>query len=261
VVPLQGQREALEALALAAGVGAAWRAGAGVQMQRAAADRSQPELIETLGEREGKMALAAFGVMIPRGKIVAAGAAAQAAAELGFPAVIKAAAAHLEHKTEVGGVALNIRTLPEAAIAAERLATLSPDLLVEEMITDGVVEILIGIVFDPQFGQVLVLGAGGVFTEIMADSVSLLPPWSRDSIAAGLGRLGIAGLFGGYRGKPAADLDALIESALGVARYATANVARLVELDVNPIIVRPIGRGAVAVDAMIRMLKPVQGGH
>ena len=74
--------------------------------------------------------------------------------------VIKAVGAHLEHKTEVGGVVLNVRTEAEAGSAAERLAKLSDTLLVEEMITDGVAEILIGVIVDPQFGQVLVLGAG-----------------------------------------------------------------------------------------------------
>jgi acetate---CoA ligase (ADP-forming) len=253
VTPLQGQREALEALALAAGVGAAWRAGPIVELKLPRADAAAAQLIETLGEQQGKTELAAYGLATPRGRIVAAHAAAQAAAELGFPVVMKAAAANLEHKTEVGGVALNIRSAVEAAAAAERLAKLSPTLLVEEMFTDGVAEILIGIICDPQFGQVLVLGAGGVFTEIMADSVSLLPPWSRDTIAAGLRRLTIAKLLAGYRGKPAADVDALLEAILSVGRYAAANVSRLVELDVNPIIVRPAGRGAVAVDTMIRM--------
>jgi acetate---CoA ligase (ADP-forming) len=256
VTPLQGQREALEALALAGGVGAAWRANPSVELHLPPAGEAASESIETLGEQQGKTALASFGLTIPRGKIVAARAAAQAAAELGFPVAIKAAASHLEHKTEVGGVALHIRSEAEAAAAAERLAKLSPTLLVEEMCTDGVAEILIGITCDPQFGQVLVLGAGGVFTEIMADTVSLLPPWSHDSIAAGLRRLAIARLFGGYRGKPAADVDALIEAVLAVARYAAANVSSLVELDVNPLIVRPQGRGAVAVDTMIRMKKP-----
>ena len=254
VTPLQGQREALEALALAGGVGTAWRAKPIVTLNLPAAAAGALQ-IETLGERQGKIELSAFGLTIPRGRVVPAGAAAQAATELGFPVVVKAAAANLEHKTELGGVALNIRSAAEAATAAERLATLSPQLLVEEMFTDGVAEILVGIINDAQFGQVLVLGAGGVFTEIMADSVSLLPPWTRDAIAAGLRRLTIAKLFGGYRGKPAADVDALIEAVSSVARYAAANLSRLVELDVNPIIVRPAGRGAVAVDAMLRIKK------
>jgi acetate---CoA ligase (ADP-forming) len=255
VTPLQGQREALEALALAGCVGAAWRASAIVKLQLPPAAQGEALQVETLGEHQGKIELSAFGLSIPRGRIVPANATAQAAVELGFPVAVKAAAASLEHKTDVGGVVLNIRSTAEAEAAAERLAKLSPMLLVEEMFADGVAEILVGIVNDPQFGQVLVLGAGGVFTEIMADSVSLLPPWTRNSIEAGLRRLTIAKLFRGYRGKPAADVDALAEAVLCVARYAAANVSRLVELDVNPIIVRPKGRGAVAVDAMIRIKK------
>jgi acetyl-CoA synthetase len=256
VTPLQGQREALEALALAGGVGAAWRTHPRVELNLPSSS-SEAQQIETLGERQGKTELSAFGLTIPRGRVVPAGEAAQAAAELGFPVVIKAAAADLEHKTEVGGVVLNIRSTLEAAAAAERLAKLSPLLLVEEMFTDGVAEILVGIIHDAQFGQVLVLGAGGVLTEIMADTVTLLPPWTRDGIAAALRRLNVAKLLGGYRGNPAADVDALIEAVLSVARYAAANHARVVELDVNPIIVRPAGRGAVAVDTMLRVKKPI----
>jgi acetyl-CoA synthetase len=123
------------------------------------------------------------------------------------------------------------------------------------MVTDGVVEILIGVIVDPQFGQVLVLGAGGVLTEIMADSVSLLPPWTEQSVAAALQRLDVSKLFAGYRGKPAADVAALIGTVMGVARYASSHTATLVEIDVNPVIVRPAGLGAVAVDTMIRLRK------
>jgi acetyl-CoA synthetase len=256
VTPLQGQRDALEALALAGGVGSAWRDNAKVELNLSPVDGVMAQEVRALGEQQGKSELAAFGLPIPRGRIVAAAAAAQAAGDLGFPVVIKAAAPGLEHKTEAGGVVLNIRSEAEAAAAAKRLARLSPMLLVEEMIIDGVAEILVGIINDPQFGQVLVLGAGGVFAEIMADTVSLLPPWSKNAIAGGLRRLTIAKLFGGYRGKPAADVDALIEAILSVARYASANASRLVELDVNPIIVRPAGLGAVAVDTMLRMKNP-----
>jgi acetate---CoA ligase (ADP-forming) len=146
-----------------------------------------------------------------------------------------------------------VRNEADARIAAERLSMLSDTLLVEEMFTDGVAEILIGVIVDPQFGQVLVIGAGGVLTEIMSDSVSLLPPWSHASIESALQRLTVAKLLGGYRGKPAADISALIGTILGVARYASDNLAALVEIDVNPVIVRPAGLGAVAVDTMIRL--------
>jgi acetate---CoA ligase (ADP-forming) len=253
VVPLQGQREALEALSLAGGVGAAWQTHPAVQLHLPPSHTPPSSDIEALGEHDGKAALAEFGVRVPRGKLVPASAAAETALALGFPVVMKASGAHLEHKTEVGGVVLNVRTEADARQAALRLAKLSDTVLVEEMLTDGVAEILIGVIVDPQFGQVLVLGAGGIFTEIMSDSVSLLPPWTHASIVAALRRLTIAKLLRGYRGKPPADVDALVETVLCVARYAAANVATLIEIDVNPVIVRPVGKGAVAVDTMIRL--------
>jgi acyl-CoA synthetase (NDP forming) len=253
IIPLQGQREALEALSLAGGVGAAWRANPPVQLHLPPMRAGSSGDIHALGEHDGKAALAEFGVRIPRGKLVPASAAAETALALGFPVVMKASGSHLEHKTEVGGVVLNVRTEADARQAALRLAKLSDTVLVEEMLTDGVAEILIGVIVDPQFGQVLVLGAGGIFTEVMSDSVSLLPPWTHASIDAALRGLTIARLLRGYRGKPPADVDALIETVLCVARYAAANVTILIEIDVNPVIVRPAGKGAVAVDTMIRL--------
>jgi acyl-CoA synthetase (NDP forming) len=259
VIPLQGQREALEALSLAGGVGAAWKSNPAVQLHLPPSHADASAEIRALGEHEGKAALAEFGVRIPRGRLVPAHTAAEAAHALGFPVVIKASGAHLEHKTEVGGVVLNVRTQAEAIRAMERLAKLSDTLLVEEMFTDGVAEILIGVIVDPQFGQVLVLGAGGVLTEILSDSVSLLPPWTRASIESALERLTVAKLLDGYRGKPAGDVDALISTILCVARYAADNSTALVELDVNPVIVRPEGLGAVAVDTMIRLKRTPEG--
>jgi acetyl-CoA synthetase len=161
--------------------------------------------------------------------------------------------AHLEHKTELGGVVLDVRSRAQAEAAATRLAALSDILLVEEMVTDGVAELLIGVLVDPQFGQVLVLGAGGVLAELKSDSVTLLPPWTRESLSAGLARLAVAPLLRGYRGSPPGDLAALVDTILGVTRYAAANLATVVEIDVNPVIVRPVGQGAIAVDALIRL--------
>jgi acyl-CoA synthetase (NDP forming) len=152
-------------------------------------------------------------------------------------------------------VVLNVRSAPEAAAAAQRLSTLSATVLVEEMVTDGVAEMLVGISVDPQFGQLLVLGAGGVLTELLRDSVTLLPPFTPAGIAAAIGRLRIAKLLAGYRGRPAADVPALVQTALACTRYAHANLERLTELDLNPVIVRRQGSGAVAVDALIRLME------
>jgi acyl-CoA synthetase (NDP forming) len=250
VVPLQGQREALEAIDLAAAVGEAWKRGAAIELFRPSA---RAAAVQSLSEYEAKRTLAAHGVPVPRSRLVARGDAADAATALGFPVVIKAAGAALEHKSDVGGVVLNVRNAAEATAAAQRLASLSPTLLVEEMIADGVAEVLIGMRVDPQFGLLLVLGAGGVLTELLRDSVTLLPPFTPQGIAGALGRLRAAPLLQGYRGRPAADVPALVQAALGCTRYAFANLERLVELDLNPVIARPRGLGAVAVDALIRL--------
>jgi acyl-CoA synthetase (NDP forming) len=250
VVPLQGQREALEALDLAGGVGQAWRRGPGVELRRPRALKAQAR---TLSEHGAKAALAAHGVRVPRSAVVRAQDAPAAAEALGFPVVIKAAAEALEHKSEVGGVVLNVRSAAEAAQAAQRLAVLSDSLLIEEMVSDGVAEVLIGVTVDPQFGQLLVLGAGGVLAELLRDSVALLPPFDAASIEMALGRLRVAPLLAGFRGRPAGDVPALVQTALACARYAQANLETLSELDINPVIVRPAKLGAVAVDALIRL--------
>ncbi len=250
IVPLQGQREALEALDLAGAVGETWAHGAAVQLH---IPRAASASARTLTEHEGKRALAAFGVPVPRSRLVNAGDASDAAAALGFPVVIKAIGSQLEHKSEVGGVVLNVRSAAEAAAAAQRLSALSATLLVEEMVSDGVAEVLVGVTIDAQFGQLLVLGAGGVLTELLRDSVSLLPPFTAAAIEAALARLKVGKLLAGYRGRPPADVAALVQTVLACARYAAANLESLVELDLNPVIVRPAGLGAVAVDALIRL--------
>jgi acetyl-CoA synthetase len=260
VVPLQGQREALEALALAGAVGRAWRGGPGPALALPAASPATAPgrpaartAVRTLGESDGKAALAAYGVRIPRGRTAPPQDAARAAAEIGYPVVIKAVGAHLEHKTEVGGVVLNVGDAAAAGAAGGRLGALSRTLLVEEMIAGGVAEFIVGVIVDAQFGQVLVLGAGGVLAELIADSVSLLPPWTRESVSAALRGLRAAKLLAGFRGAPEGDLDALIDLVLGVGRYAAAHLDTLIELDVNPVIVLPKGRGAIAVDTLIRL--------
>jgi acetyl-CoA synthetase len=265
VVPLQGQREALEALDLAGAMGEVWAQGATLELRLPPGAAADAAFARTLEEAEGKAALAAFGIAIPRSRRVPAGQAAEAAAALGFPVVIKAASSDIEHKSEVGGVVVDVRTADEAAAAGQRLARLSREVLVEEMIADGVTEILVGITVDPHFGQVLVLGAGGMLTELLRDKVSLLPPFTAPRIEAALRRLKVARLLAGFRNKPAGDVPALVALALSCAQYAQLNVGSLLELDINPVIVRPSGRGAVAADVLIRMrgepVSPVMGNH
>ena len=251
VVPLQGQREALEALDLAASLGQTWASGNGVQLRKGARPGNPDTTI--LAEYEAKAAVAAYGVTVPQACVVGPQQVVEAAEAIGYPVVIKAAGRTLQHKSDVGGVVLNVRSANEARAASQRLSAISATLLVEQMVTDGVAEILIGMTADAQFGQIMLLGAGGTLTELLRDTVALLPPFTADAIQAALGRLKVAALLAGYRGHPAADVPALIELALACARYAEAQLERLLELDLNPVIVRPEGRGAVAVDALIRL--------
>ncbi len=124
IVPLQGQREALEALDLAGAVGESWARGAAVELRRPRTSRSPGG--RTLGEHEAKEALAAFGVPVPRSRLVRVlRKRPPRPTALGFPVVIKAAAASLEHKSDVGGVVLNVRSAAEADSAARRLAQIS----------------------------------------------------------------------------------------------------------------------------------------
>ena len=252
VVPLQGQREALEALSLAGAV--AETRGSTMRELELRIPAGKRGTARTLPEGEAKAALAAFGLGIPRSRLVARAEVASAAAALGFPVVVKIASAELAHKSDVGGVVLNVRTQAEATAAAERMSALAERFLVEEMITDGVAELLVGALVDTQFGLTLVIGAGGVLTELLQDSVSLLPPFNETSIATALERLTVHKLLRGFRGRPLADVPALVQAIVAVGRYAEANLDSLFELDVNPVIVRPAGAGAVAVDALIRLV-------
>ena len=126
--------------------------------------------------------------------------------------------------------------------------------LIEEMATGGVAELLVGVICDPAHGFVLTLGAGGVLTEVLRDTVSLLVPADSAAITNALNRLRCAPLLHGYRGKPAADISAIVNAVLAVQSYVVANADTLSEVEINPLICTPVS--AVAVDALIRKAAP-----
>lgn len=199
----------------------------------------------TLSEAEAKQALCRHGITIPNFRVVGAKDVAQAAAELRPPLAIKGVG--LAHKTEQGAVRLGLK-LDEIAEAARQIGT--REVLIEEMATGGVAEILIGITRDPAHGYVLTLGAGGVLTEILRDTVSLLVPARPEQVQAALMRLKCAPLLTGYRGKPAADIAAIVAAVQAVQDYVIANADTVTEVEVNPLICTP--NRAIAVDALIR---------
>jgi acetyl-CoA synthetase len=207
-----------------------------------------------LTEHDAKQLLKEHGLSVPEGLVCRHGEAVAVAEKLGYPVTLKISSATIAHKTEAGGVALNLKTRDEVATAALRMAQLADDVIVERMVTGAVAELIIGLKSDPQFGLALVLGAGGILTELLKDSATLILPTSRPEIERALKSLKIWRLIEGFRGK-SGDRDGVIKAIEAVAAFAESKRGLIEELDVNPLLVLPSGQGAVAVDALIRMRK------
>ena len=129
-------------------------------------------------------------------------------------------------------------------------------LLVERFFTDTVVELIVGLHRDPQFGLILTLGSGGTLVELVADTVTLLLPITEAEVRDAISNLKCAPMLEGFRDGEPADVDAAVTTVLQIAKFAAAHSDRLEELDVNPLAIRPRGRGAVALDALIRIREP-----
>jgi acetate---CoA ligase (ADP-forming) len=179
--------------------------------------------------------------------------AVAAAETIGFPVVVKAVGAEIAHKTEIGAVRLNLKEPAAVAEAARALLDIGAAVSVERMVPDAVAELIVGVTRDPALGPVLVVGSGGILVELVADSARMLMPASASDIRAAIGSLKVSRLLAGYRGKPAGDIAAAVDAILAIQAYVLDNLDRLAELDVNPLMVRPAGRGVVAVDALISL--------
>ena len=252
IAPLAGVEEGLAAVEAAADVGAA-RAVEGPRPPFLGPRPLMDGYEVVLTEWEAKRRLARAGVPVPCGALVRAPEEAVRAAErLGAPVVVKAVGRHLTHKTERGAVRLGLRGPGAVRDAARALRPLGDGLLVERMVEDAVAEVIAGVARDPHLGLVLLVGSGGVLAELAGDRAVLLPPAPRSEIEAALATLKVARLIDGFRGRPGGDRAALVDALLAIQRFALDHADRLIELDVNPIVVRPSGRGVAAVDALLR---------
>jgi acetyl-CoA synthetase len=252
IAPMQGLADCLDAIRHAADIGAAQHRLAAITPLQAPV----PLLgagSRLLDEASAKQALARFGVPVPAGQVLGRAQALPFAAALGYPVVLKALAPGLAHKTEAGAVRLNLQNGAELEAALDAMAPLSAQFLVEQMVRGALAELLVGVQRDPQFGLTLTLGAGGVFVELLRDSVTLLLPLSRADIAQALAGLTLWPMVTGYRGRLPGDVPALLDAVQAVVAYASAHADRLLELDVNPLLVLPLGQGVLAVDALIRL--------
>jgi acyl-CoA synthetase (NDP forming) len=194
--------------------------------------------------------LSAYGIPVPRSVNAATRAAAQAAAaELGWPVVLKTAAPGIAHRSDVGGVVTGLSDPVAVGAAYEDLADrLGPDVSVHEQVPAGI-ELSIGIVRDAALGPMVVVAAGGVLVELLSDRAVALPPLTRSSALRMLERLRLRPMLDGFRGSPAADIDALLDVIVAVSRLAHERGHELAALDLNPVIVT--SEGAVAVDVLI----------
>jgi acyl-CoA synthetase (NDP forming) len=203
-----------------------------------------------LSAAESLTLLRDYGIESPRTlRVTNRSELAAAATELSFPVVLKTDAHGVAHKTEVGGVVLGL--VDETVLVAayvELSGRLGPDALVAETAPAGV-ELALGLVHDPALGPLVVVGAGGLLVELLADRAVALPPVDSRRARALLGRLAVARLLGGAHGLPPCDLEAVAAAVVAVSTIACELGSAVAALDVNPLRCGPFG--AIALDALV----------
>jgi acetate---CoA ligase (ADP-forming) len=191
-------------------------------------------------------------------RLATSAAEAAAAGSLGDRLVLKIVSPEITHKTEVGGVMLNVAAADAASAYTElmtRVAARAPHanlegVLISPMLTDGV-EMILGVQHDSVFGPVVLLGLGGIFVEVLRDVTFRLAPFGVEEARAMIAELRGAAILKGARGKPPGDLDALAETLSKLSLFAAAQKGQFSSIDINPLLVRPQGHGVVALDALI----------
>jgi acyl-CoA synthetase (NDP forming) len=219
----------------------------------------------TPDEAEAKRLLAAIGIAVPEEELCgSANDAAAAATRMGFPVALKLVSPDVLHKSEIGGVKLGLAdadavrsAYDEITAAAARHAPSAriTGILVTPMLAGGV-ECVIGVARDPVFGPVAMVGLGGIFVEVLRDVALRLCPFGEAEGEAMIRSLRGFPLLDGARGRPVMDIAALAAALSRLSRFAAAAGPRLQGVEVNPIMVLPAGRGAVALDAVITLEEP-----
>ena len=211
-----------------------------------------------INEWNGKQLLQQFDVDVPSGSLIDSSNII-IDSSIQFPIVLKGVSDNLAHKSEVNAVRLGIMSRDELYSSIgemqQQIRSIDSELdinefLVEEMIDNVLVELLVGINTDPQFGQTLLIASGGVFVELIGDSVSILLPTTEHAIEHALHQLKIWPLLCGFRGKSAANITQVVNSILNITRFAASRHQTLLELDVNPLMIT--STRVVAADVMIR---------
>jgi hypothetical protein len=215
---------------------------------------------DVLSGAEASRLLREFGVTLAETRPAKDAEQAVLAAEaLGYPVALKIDSPDIVHKTDVGGVRLgcadaaSVREGVHAMLdeVRRRAPTTRIDGVVVQRMLGGGTEMIVGVKRDPLFGPAVVCGFGGVFVELLRDVAVRVPPLDRAEALAMIAELRGVALLRGARGRPPADVDALADTLVGVARLAETYATSLRALDINPLVVLDEGRGAVAVDWLI----------
>jgi len=217
-----------------------------------------PKGAGALDEARSKALLAEIGIAVAREIVLPADVDQPKALDLQFPVAVKVLSRDIPHKSEIGGVKLGVTNLDGVADAIRTIrgnvrkhrpdATID-GFIVAEMIGDGL-ETLIGVVRDPSFGPVVAFGLGGVATAVLKDLSYRVAPFGVDQARAMIAELRAAPLFSSFRGRAALDVEALADAIARVSVLA-AREEQIVELDINPLFVRPNGKGVAAADALV----------
>jgi acyl-CoA synthetase (NDP forming) len=214
----------------------------------------------TLSEHDSKALLRRAGVSLPQETLVTDRSALEdAIACSGFPLALKIQSKDIPHKSEVGGVRVDIATRDAAQAAYDALVGNArrhrPDasiqgVLVSPMAKKGV-EIIVGTMCDATFGVMIMVGLGGITTELFKDAIYRPAPVSAVEAAAMLGELKAAPLLDGFRGAPKADVPALANLMAQISQLAAAYAQDIAEIELNPVLVHPVGEGVTIVDALV----------
>jgi acyl-CoA synthetase (NDP forming) len=266
---LQGTRETLRAIQAFLGYGEFRRRRAEIVETGSPSPANLPwwrrRLEEgALSEVEGRRLLGDYGIRGPEERVAAsADAAVEAARTIGFPVVLKILSPDIHHKTEIGGVRVGlgddqaVRSAFQEVLAAARERHPDADLqgvLIQEMVGDDAVEVIVGLLQDADFGSVVVFGSGGILVELFKGSSLRLPPLSRRDAREMIQETQAARLLTGFRGRPAADVEALVDALVRVSQLAVDLGDLIAALDINPMMVLPEGEGVRAVDALVEVV-------
>jgi acyl-CoA synthetase (NDP forming) len=212
-----------------------------------------------IAEHEAKRILAEAGIPVLAEMLATSATEAQAAAAgIGERLVLKIVSADIPHKTEMGGVMLDVPAAEAGAAydrMIERITARAPrarldGVLLSPMVRGGV-EMILGVQNDPVFGPVVMLGLGGIFVEVLRDVTFRIAPFGAEEAHRMIGELRGRAMLEGARGQPPCDIEALAQALSKLSVFVAAKSAEFTSIDINPLLVRPKGEGAAALDALI----------